>query len=276
MISDISTPELLFLGGTLIASGLAMGFLSGFFGIGGGAIAVPALYELFRVAGVPDDIRMQIAVGTSLAIMIPTTLRSAFAHRARGSLDLEVVRRLAIPILVGVAVGTWVARSAPADLFRGVWVAFATAMCLKLLIAKENWRLGDDLPKGKGLEAYGVFVGLASTLLSIGGGAFVTMLMTLYGRSITQAVGTSAGIGPLIAVPGALGFAWAGWGMSGLPPLSLGFVSLIGAAVVIPASVLTAPLGVKAAHGLKRRTLELLFAAFLASVGGRFLYALVS
>jgi uncharacterized membrane protein YfcA len=273
---DVSSSELMFLGVSLVASGLAMGFLSGFFGIGGGAIAVPALYELFRVAGVPDDIRMQIAVGTSLAIMIPTTLRSAMAHRAKGSLDLAVVKRLALPVLLGVAAGTWVARSAPADLFRAVWVVFATAMSLKLLIAKESWRLGDDLPKGKGLEAYGVFVGLASTLLSIGGGAFVTMLMTLYGRSITQAVGTSAGVGPMIAVPGAIGFAWAGWGMAGLPPLSLGFVSLIGAAIVIPASVFAAPFGVRAAHGIPRRTLELLFAAFLATIGGRFLYALLT
>jgi uncharacterized membrane protein YfcA len=275
MTIDMPLAELLILAGAVVASGLVMGFLSGFFGIGGGGVAVPILYELFRLAEVPEDVRMQLAVGTSLAIMIPTTWRSAAAHRAKGSLDSQILRRLAVPLLVGVAAGVVVAGSAPSDLMRIVWVLFATAMCLKLVFGKESWRLGDDVPRGLGFEAYGVFVGFVSTLLSIGGGAFVTMMLTLYGRPITQAIGTSAGVGPLIAIPAALGFVWAGWGASGLPPLSLGYVSLIGAALVIPASVLAAPIGVRAAHGIRRRTLELCFAGFLGLVGLRFFVALV-
>lgn len=272
---DPSLSELLGLALALAAAGAAMGFLSGFFGIGGGSVVVPVLYEVFRVAGVPDDIRLQVAIGTSLAVMIPTTMRSAAAHKARGSLDMAVLRRLAVPVLLGVAAGTFVAGAAPAELFYLVWVVFAVTMCIKLLFAKQSWRLGADLPKGPGFEVYGGFVGIASTLLSIGGGTFVTLLMTLYNRPITQAIGTSAGVGPLVAVPGALGFIWAGWGAAGLPPMSLGYVSLVGAALVIPASVLAAPLGVRAAYGVTRRTLELCFAAFLATVGLRFLIALI-
>lgn len=273
---DLPAGEIIALAAALVVSGCLMGFLAGFFGIGGGGVAVPVLYELFRVTGVPEDIRMQIAIGTSLAIMIPTTIRSARSHASLGSLDGDVVRRLAAPILVGVVLGSVVVRSASPQALRLIWVLFTTTMCLKLVFGKDSWRLGDGLPKSRLVEAYGIFVGVISTLLSIGGGAFITMLMTLYNRPIKVAIGTSAGIGPFIALPGMIGFVWAGWGASGLPPLSLGFVSLIGVALVMPASVLAAPFGAKAANGIPRRTLELLFAAFLATVGTRFLIALVS
>jgi uncharacterized membrane protein YfcA len=112
--------------------------------------------------------------------------------------------------------------------------------------------------------------------MSTGGGALISMLMTLYGRPILQAVSTSSGAGPLIAIPGALGFIWAGWGVEGLPPGSLGYVSLLGAAIIIPAGVLAAPFGVRLAHGLPRRQLELAFATFLMVIASRFLWTLLS
>ncbi len=111
--------------------------------------------------------------------------------------------------------------------------------------------------------------------MSIGGGAFVTTMLTLYGRSIQVAVGTASGIGPMIAIPGALGFIWAGLGHPGLPPGSLGFVSLIGAAAIIPTSVLAAPWGARVAHGLSRRSLEIAFGSFLMIVALRFLASLI-
>lgn len=276
MAFDIPLGELAGLAAALIASGLLMGFLAGLFGIGGGGVVVPVLYELFRLAGVPEDVRMHLSVGTSLAIIIPTSLRSMAAHRAKGSLDVGVVNRLAVPVVLGVLAGILIAKNAPGDLFKIVWVGFSAAMAGKLIFGKESWRLGAEIPRSRLVEAYGALVGFLSTLLSIGGGAFISMLLTLYGRPITQAVGTSSGFGPLIAVPGALGFIWAGWNAGGLPPLSLGYVSLIGAALVIPTSVWAAPWGVKAAHGISRRSLELAFAAFLLLIGGRFLYALLT
>lgn len=276
MMLGVPANELAILALAIVAAGLLMGFLSGLFGIGGGGVVVPLLYELFRVAGVSDDIRMHVAIGTSLMIMIPTTLRSMAAHRAKGSLDATVVRRLALPVLIGVAFGILVARIASGDVFRIVWVVFATVMSAKLVFGKESWRLGTEIPRSRLVEIYGVFVGFASTLLSIGGGAFISMLMLLYNRPITQAVGTSSGFGPIIAIPGALGFIWAGWGIEGLPPLSLGYVSVIGAVLAVPTSVLAAPYGVKVAHRLSRRSLELAFAAFLALIGLRFLVALVA
>jgi len=261
---------------TLAAAGAATGFLSGLFGIGGGAVAVPVLYEMFRWLDVSDEVRLQLALGTSLAVMIPTTWQSARHHAAKGSLDRVALKRLAGPIVAGTAIGGLVAGAAPADVFRAVWVLFATAMCAKLVVGTGRWRLGETLPASYGVELYGVFVGLFSTLLSIGGGVFITTLLTLYGKPVREAVGTGAGVGPLIAVPGTIAFIWAGWGTVGLPPYTLGYVNLLGVALVVPASVLAAPLGVRLAHRVKQRTLELMLAAFLASVGLRFLYALVT
>jgi uncharacterized protein len=118
-------------------------------------------------------------------------------------------------------------------------------------------------------------VGLLSTLMSIGGGVFITALMSFYGHPIQRAVATSSAFGPIIAIPGAVGFVWAGWHAAGLPPGSLGYVSLLGALLIIPTSVLAAPLGVRLAHGISRRKLELAFATFLAVVGARFLLSLI-
>jgi uncharacterized membrane protein YfcA len=271
----VTSGELILLALALLAAGVVTGFLAGLLGIGGGGIAAPVLYEVFGAIGIDPEVRMHLAVGTTLAVMAPTTIRSFLAHKARGGVDMTALRRLGPAVVVGVLLGAAIARFAPGTALKALWVIFATAMSVKLLFGRDDWRLGDDLPASLLVELYGVFVGAVSTLLSIGGGAFVTMLLTLYGRPIRTAVGTSAGIGTLIALPGALGLVWAGWGRSGLPPLSLGYVSLIGAALLIPASVLTAPYGARVAHGISRRALELAFAALLTTVGLRFLVDLL-
>lgn len=270
-----STNELVLLALALIGAGVATGFLAGLLGVGGGAIITPVLYEVFSILGIGSSVRMHLAVGTSLAIMAPTTLRAFLAHKARGSVDMPAFKRLAPSIIAGVALGAAVARYAPGTTLKWLWVTFATLMSLKLLFGRDDWRLGDDLPKTRLVELYGMFIGAISALLSVGGGAFVTMLLTLYGRTIRAAVGTSAGIGTLITLPGALGFMWAGWGQPGLPPLSIGYVSLIGAALMIPTSVLAAPLGARVSHGISRRALELAFAALLATAGLNFLASLL-
>lgn len=263
----------------LSAAGLAMGFLAGLLGVGGGAIVAPALYELYRLLGVAEAHRMHLAVGTALAVMIPTTLRSFHAHKSRGAVDMAALRRLALPVVAGVLLGAFLAGFAPGRLLKWIWVVFSAVMSLRLLFGMGAWQLGEEFPvrgwRSWLIEAYAVLVGMVSTLLSIGGGAFITTLLQLYGRSIQRAVATSAGIGTLIAIPGAVGFVWAGWGTPGLPPLTFGYVNLIGIAGVVPASVLAAPWGVRVAHGIPRRTLEILFASLLAQVGTRFLVGLL-
>lgn len=273
---DFGVPasELAVLVGALLAGGVLTGFLVGLLGVGGGGIMVPVLYEVFSAVGVDPSIRMHLAVGTALGVMVPTSFRSFMAHRGRGGTDMGLIRRLSVPILIGVAIGSVIAKFSPPDTLKWFWVVFGGLIALKMLFGRESWRLGDDVPQSWWVEFYAVGVGIVSTLMSIGGGAFIIMLMTLYGRSIQQAVGTSSGFGPMIALPGVIGFIWAGWGEPGLPPGSVGFVSLIGAAAMIPASVLVAPLGARLAHGISRRTLELAFGCFIGTVVLRFLYSI--
>jgi uncharacterized protein len=259
----------------LLAAGSVTGLLAGLLGIGGGGILVPLLYELFGALGVDDAIRMHLAVGTSLAVIVPTSLRSFAAHRARGAVDLDLVKSMALPVIGGVALGAVVARYANATALTVIWIVAASLIALKLFFGRDSWRLGDAVPGNPFRAVYGVFVGLLSTLMSIGGGAFITGLMTFYGQPMQRAVATSSGFGPLISIPGTLGFVWAGWGVAGRPPGSLGYVSLLGALLIIPTSVLAAPLGVRIAHGISRRRLELAFAIFLTLVALKFLFSLL-
>lgn len=267
----------------LVAVGALSGFLAGVFGIGGGAVLVPVFYECFRLAGVPLDVRMPLCIGTSLAIIIPTSIRSYLAHRARGAVDMTILRTWFVPVLCGVILGSVIARYAPERLFKVVFVAVAYSAAARLLFARETWKFGEDLPRGPLMRAYGFFVGLLSTLMGIGGGLFSNLLMTFYGRPIHQAVATSSALAVLISIPGALGYIYAGWpAASRYPdvvalqlPFAIGYVSLIGAVLVMPASLLVAPLGVRVAHAMSKRTLEIAFGCYLLIVGSRFVVSLL-
>lgn len=274
---DFSLPmgELAWLLALMLCGGLIMGVLAGLLGIGGGGILVPILYEIFPVIGVDDAVLMHMCVGTSLAIIMPTSLRSFYSHKSKGAVDMEIVRTMALPVVAGVVIGALVARYSNTTILTAIWAGAATVMSLKLYFGRESWKLGNDIPGNPWRALYGIFIGTISTLMSIGGGAFVTMMMTLYGRPIHQAVGTSSGFGPMIAIPGTLGFIWAGWGVAGTPPGSLGYVSLLSALIIVPVSVLAAPLGVRLAHGISRRRLELAFATFLAVIAVRFFWTLL-
>jgi uncharacterized membrane protein YfcA len=274
-LDTIPLAELVLLAIALALSGLLTGFLAGLFGIGGGGMLAPVLYEVFASLGIEESVRMHLAVGTSLAVMVPTTMRSFTAHRARGSPDMDFVRRFRVPILIGVVLGVLVAGYASSTVLKLIWIVAGTLLAVRLYLGRDDWRLGSDIPGSRLVEAYLAAVGFLSTLMSTGGGALISMLMSLYGRPILQAVSTSSGAGPLIAIPGALGFIWAGWGVAGLPPGSLGYVSLLGALIIIPAGVSAAPLGVRVAHGLPRRHLELAFATFLMLIALRFLWTLL-
>jgi len=275
--------ELLELALLLVAVGALSGFLAGVFGIGGGAILVPVFYECFRLAGVPQDVRMPLCIGTSLAIIIPTSLRSWRAHYVRGAVDTRILRTWWLPVLIGVIAGSITARYAPERLFRIVFVMVAWSAAARLLLARATWKLGDDLPRGPLMRLYGFLVGILSTLMGIGGGLFSNLLMTFYGRPIHQAVATSSALAVLISIPGALGYVFAGWPAAARHPeivalqlpFALGYVSLIGAVLVMPTSLLTAPLGVRAAHAMSKRTLEMAFGTYLFVVGGRFVISLL-
>lgn len=275
MIAGLPLTEVLLLAGALAAAGLVVGYLAGLLGIGGGGIAVPILYEVFRVIGVADEIRMHLAVGTSLAVILPTSLRSFWLHRKRGAVDMDLLRTIGPGVLAGVLTGILIAREVDGTVLKAVFVLVAYLMAAKLLVGADSWRLGSELPGRASRLVLGYITGVASALNGIGGGAFITSFMTLYGREMLKALATAAGVGPIIAAPGVIGYMWAGYGRQELPIGSLGFVSLIGAALVVPASLLAAGWGVRSAHKFSRQTLERAFAAFMLVVGTRFLWSLL-
>src|SRR5438128_3548370 len=272
---DVPSSELLWLGLAVIAAGLFTGVLAGLFGIGGGAVIVPALYEVFRALDVPADVRMQMCIGTSLAIIVPTTVRSCLAHRTVGAVIPQVVRLWSPPAVLGVVLGSLVAAWAPGDLFKIAFVIFASFVSAKMLFGR-HWSLGVSLPGRSAQRGFGLLTGLVSALVGVSGGSISNAALTLYGKPIQQAVATSAGIGVPITVVGTLGYVLAGWrSMPVLPPLSLGFVSLIGLVLVAPLSSMAAPYGARMAHRLSKRQLEIAFGVFLILASLRFIASLL-
>ncbi len=276
MILGMSAGEVALMAAVLLIGGAVTGYLAGLFGIGGGGVLVPFLYEAFSALGVEESVLMHMVLGTSFAVMVPTAYRSYRKHLATGAVDTGLLKRLGPWVVGGVLVGSVLASVASGTALKWVWIVFAGALSIKMALGRDDWRLGEELPQGWGLEAAAFAIGLISTLMSIGGGMFFVALLTLYGRPILNAVATSAGFGPMIALPGVLGYVWAGWNAPDLPPLALGYVHVLAAAIVIPASVLAAPYGVAAAHRISKRKLELAFAAFLAVVALRLFISLVS
>jgi len=284
MIAGLNAAELFELALLLVAVGALSGFLAGVFGIGGGAVLVPVFYECFRLAGVPLEVRMPLCIGTSLAIIIPTSIASFRAHYKRGAVDMEILKLWWLPVVIGVVAGSLTARVAPERLFKIVFVCVAWSATMRLWFGRDNWKFGDVMPTGPLTRVYGFFIGLLSTLMGVGGGLFANLLMTFYGRPIHQAVATSSALAVLISIPGAIGYVYAGWPAAAhYPevtalqlPFALGYVSLIGAVLVMPTSLLVAPLGVRVAHAMSKRTLEMAFGSYLFIVGGRFVISLVS
>ena len=268
--------ELIWLAVAIMAAGVVTGLLAGLFGIGGGAVIVPVLFEVFGLLGVPEEVRMQLCVGTSLAIIVPTAVRSYRAHRAKGLVIPAVMRSWAVPAVIGVAAGSVTAAFAPAEVFKLAFIVIAGVIAAKLLAGRETWVLGRSLPGRAGMTGYGFLIGLASSLMGISGGSPATMIMTLYGVRIHNAVATSAGLGVPIAIAGTLGYLIAGLPHRALlPPLSIGFVSVIGVVMIAPISSWIAPLGARLAHALPRRRLEIGFGLFLIAASLRFLVSLV-
>jgi uncharacterized protein len=275
MLLGVSLSEILWLALAIVIGGVITGLLAGLFGIGGGAVIVPVLYEVFRVLNVPDEVRIQLCVGTSLAIILPTTIRSYLTHRQKGLVVPNVIRLWALPAVIGVICGAIIAAFAPAAVFKIAFVVIATFIATKFLFAGDRWNLGTELPGPLPMRIYGFVIGLAGALMGVSGGSLSNIALTLYGKTMHQAVATSSGLGVPITIVGTLGYILAGLPHHALlPPLSLGFVSLIGVAVMAPVSSFTAPYGARLAHRLSRRTLELAFSSFLLLISARFLISL--
>lgn len=250
----------------LIGAGLFAGFVGGLFGVGGGIVIVPALYLVFGALGVPDEVRMHLAIGTSLSTIIATSWRSLSAHAKASVVDHEILRLWTPWIACGAAAGAATASIVNATVLLFVFGVGLLIVAAQFALASPSWRAFPEMPRGKWRAAAGVAIGGLSALMGIGGGAFGATLMTLSGRAIHQAVATASGFGAAIAIPAAVGYVVLGWDRAGLPPGSLGFVSLPGFAVLASLTAITAPVGARLAHRLPQRVLKLAFALFLAVV----------
>jgi uncharacterized protein len=269
-------PEVGWLALAIIGGGIVTGLLAGLFGIGGGGIIVPVLYEVFRALGVPEEVRMQLCVGTSIGIIVPTNIQSFLVHRAKGAVLMDVVRAWTVPAILGVGVGSAIAAFAPGGVLKIAFVVIAATISSKLLFGRESWRISDELPGRAAMTAYGFALGLGASLMGISGGSISNMILTLHGRSIHQAVATSAGLGVPITIAGTIGYMLAGLPQQSLmPPLTIGFVSLIGFALMAPVSSFTASYGARLAHALSKRRLEVAFGCFLLIVCVRFAASLI-
>lgn len=276
MLSAVSAHEITFLLAALLAGGVLTGLIAGMLGVGGGGVIVPVLYEVFGAIGVDDSVRMQLCVGTSLAVIIPTAFTSHRAHLAKGAVLPGVVRTWRLPAIAGILAGSAIAAVAAGWVLQAAFVAIMTLLGTKSLIGRNDILLADHLPGPNTMRAYGFFIGLASSLVGISGGGIATNILLLYGVPIHAAVATSAGIGIIIPIPGVIGYAIAGWPhMDALPPLSVGYVSVIGFLCIAPLAAFVAPYGARLAHRLSRRHLEIGFGAFLLLIAARFLYAIV-
>lgn len=264
MLTGDLNSEWLILSVLLVAVGLFAGVLAGLLGVGGGIVIVPALYHVLSYLDVDPAVRMHLAVGTSLATIIPTSIRSVLAHHKRGAVDPALLRLWALPLLVGVLGGTWLATIVGRGGLMSVFAVVALVVALHMAFGKPEWRLAGELPKGSAGKAIPAGIGAISAMMGIGGGTLSVPILTLFAYPIHRAVGTAAGFGLLIAVPASIGFIAAGWGEGRLPAATLGYVSIVGFALIVPATLLSVPLGVRLAHSMNERLLRRAFALFLA------------
>lgn len=248
----------------LIVAGAFAGFIAGLLGVGGGIIVVPALYFILSALGVDDSVRMHVAVGTSLATIIVTSLISARSHAARGALDMPLLKQWAPGVLAGVSAGSALALLMDGRTLTGLFASVALLMAAQMGLGDRSVRIGDEPPRGIVAQGIAATIGAISALMGIGGGGLFVMALSLYGYPMRRAVGTAAAIGFLVGAPGAVGFILGGLGEPLLPPFSLGYVNLLAAVLLLPTSMLCAPLGARAAHAMPVRALKLSFAVFLA------------
>lgn len=266
------TEQWLILGAAMLATGCAAGVLAGLFGIGGGIVVVPVLEFTLGFLGVDPAIRMHVAVATSMAVIVPTSISSARAHYQCQAVDFGIIKRWAMFILVGSLLGTWIAAQVHSRVLAMVFATLALIIALKMIAIPGSRNLRNDIPRGLLLPVIPTAIGCLSSMMGIGGGTFSVMTLTLFNQPIHRAVGTASLIGLIISLPGTLGFIVAGWNDVRVPSGSLGYVSLVGFALIAPTTVLCAPIGARIAHSFSEKKLSILFGLFLVVAAGRMFY----
>ncbi|MEO8684079.1 MAG: sulfite exporter TauE/SafE family protein [Devosia sp.] len=259
----------------LLVTGVCSGLAAGLLGIGGGAIIVPALSTALSILGFDSDVVQHVAVGTSLAIIIPTGIMSARAHQRRGALDLDTLKLWVPFIVVGTLIGGVAAAFLSGDALRLVFAVMAFVIAANIVFGFQTKVMGHLHGSAPTHRVSAFIVGFISALMGIGGGSLSVPTLVAFGATMHAAVGTSAAIGVAIAVAGTVGYIFSGWGVAGVPPLSLGYINLPALLLIAVLAAVFAPLGAAIAHRLKQQTLKYVFAAFLVFVGLNMLWKVV-
>ncbi|MZR31802.1 sulfite exporter TauE/SafE family protein [Sneathiella litorea] len=274
MFADVSLPLLIGLIAALIGTGMVGGVLAGLLGVGGGIVIVPVLYNILPFFGVDDAVRIHIAIGTSLATIIPTSISSARSHFKKGAIDTDLLKSWGPVIFIGVILGTIVAAYANSNLLTLVFATLALVVAANMAFRPDNIHISESLPKTPFKQLIALFIGGFSAMMGIGGGTFTVPILTLFNYPIRKAVGTAAAIGLIIAVPGTIGFLISGLDATNLPPGNIGYVNILGFLLIFPMSTLFAPLGAKIAHQINADVLKKAFAFFLFLTSARMFYSL--
>ena len=257
----------------LLFTGACAGVLAGLLGVGGGIVIVPVLFNLFPLLGIHDSVLMHLAVGTSLATIIPTSIMSARAHYKKGGVDVDLLKRWGPAILVGVLVGGYLGGNAKGAVLTLIFAVVAILVSANMLLRKEGTRIADSLPGGVLSMVLGFIIGGFSVVMGIGGGTLSVPILTSFNFPIRRAVGTASAIGLIIAVPGTVSFILSGLGNPELPAGSFGYMSILGFCSIVPATMTMAPVGAKIAHSIDPKKLRMAFAFFLFLTSMRMFYS---
>jgi uncharacterized membrane protein YfcA len=256
----------------LATTGAVAGVLAGLLGVGGGIIVVAVLFTMLGLIDVAESVRMHVAVGTSLASIVLTSLVSARSHHRRGAVDVELLRSWSLWIFIGSVAGTLLASANSGTTLSVVFGVVALSVALYMALTRPDFKVRDGLPTGVLGASSGFGIGGLSAMMGIGGGTLCVPYFNAFGFPVHRAVGTAAAIGLIIALPAAIGFIISGWGIAALPQASVGHVNLLGLVLIAPFTTLTAPLGVMLAHKLSPRALKRTFAFFLFATAARMFF----
>ncbi|WP_136253518.1 sulfite exporter TauE/SafE family protein [Onishia niordana] len=268
LLDSSSLTGILGLIAALLATGAIAGVMAGLLGVGGGIVIVPVLFQLFTLLGVDEAVRMHLAVGTSLATIIPTSIMSARAHHRKGGLDASVIKRLVPGVVIGVGLGGIASGYLSGAALSGIFATIALLVAANMM-RRHTRIIREGLPGRLGSGLIGAVIGSISSLMGIGGGTLSVPTLSALNIPIRIAVGTGAALGLVISIPGTLSFMITGLGMPDRLPGSIGFVNLLGFAAIVPMTMLCAPLGVRLAHAIEPALLKRLFALFLLATAVR-------
>tara|TARA_Y100000590_G_scaffold261941_1_gene294002 strand:- start:1547 stop:2380 length:834 start_codon:yes stop_codon:yes gene_type:complete len=272
LLENLDQNQIIFILAAMTASAVVVGFMAGFFGIGGGLIMVPILFYLFSFAGVEKAFVMHVAIGTSFSIIIPNSIISTITHMKFKAVDFSLIKTFGLFVVIGVVLGTIFAVSLKTSSLVLFFSTMTMIFAIYFLIEKEKI---NPVPKKINLiyrVIYGFLSGFLSAPMGIGGGVFNTPIFKMFGYSINVAIGSSAAIGFLIALIGAIGFVISGNYLNINVPLSLGFVNIPTFLIFVPITTFMAKIGAESVHKFDKRLIGKLFGIYLFIVACRLFY----